>query len=638
MAWNYGNKRWTVQFVSLNGTQCRVDIYQRGYSGSTVETLTGAADPFDYDEDDDNDLLNGVIRYRTGYLRVIEQSHGDLDDLYPLMNTDHFVEFYYGSTLDFVGFIQAQEFDNEWESGPRVIELPVISPIGLANSIKFNYTNYNPPRWVSFGHLLSYIFGQMDTPYTGYYFPKILTKSLAAGNIIDDLYVNSLTFCPFGTYDKTDTMTGIYEPKTIGDALTYVCTTFGVILHDLPDRPIFQRVDYDGDYINLEFTSTRAVVTPGTTDITAIATVASNDNTKSSVMPLSKIDVTYAGDGNVPDMSFDRCRGIERICEVQDREFCANQPKIDDFQGTFVFGTAGIDSEGRLTPYASIALGAYGGDSLSEMVMYRPDSFSWANNTLIFKYTFFEWHDRHQRLRFKFQFGDGIDNYEHVGPGPTIGVRIRLGNYMWSNNSWVYSDPSSETGYSKTWNGDYCNDNEDFELSFSSGGPGSGAPNPLTVEFYAVSGHTYVYIYCISEVKLEMFETASDAYLNKNKGNRTFIINGGPSDFDGSVERGYGLLAPTINRIRYNGTNITGTDWAAMIDNEPTYPYLLQAQDRLQVCMKMTYQTAATLYLNKMTVWGSSGKWRVIARTFRPWNDEHVLTMHHSTVFDDNNE
>ena len=58
------------------------------------------------------------------------------------------------------------------------------------------------------------------------------------------------------------------------------------------------------------------------------------------------------------------------------------------------------------------------------------------------------------------------------------------------------------------------------------------------------------------------------------------------------------------------------------------------AQDRLQIGMKMTYQTAETLYLNRMTVWGSTGKWRVIARAFRPWDDVHSFTFHHSTIFD----
>jgi hypothetical protein len=260
-----------------------------------VTKLTGADNPFEYEEDDDSDLLNGVIRYRTGYLRVIEETQGEHHDLYPLLNNAHYIEFYYGSALDFNGFIQAQEFENDWAPGPRVIELPVMSPLGLANGTKIDYTDWNPPRWVSFQSLLSNIFGKLDVPYGSYYFPKILSKQPYSGNILEDLYVNSLTFCPFGSsYDKTNRLDGIYEPKTVGDALTMICTAFGCILHDHPDQMVFQRVDYTGDYIRIFLTSGRSVVSQGTTDITNIATVSSADNTESVVMPMNVESTPYA--------------------------------------------------------------------------------------------------------------------------------------------------------------------------------------------------------------------------------------------------------------------------------------------------------------------------------------------------------
>jgi hypothetical protein len=60
----------------------------------------------------------------------------------------------------------------------------------------------------------------------------------------------------------------------------------------------------------------------------------------------------------------------------------------------------------------------------------------------------------------------------------------------------------------------------------------------------------------------------------------------------------------------------------------------LQAQDRLELDMTMTPQTPATLYLNRITLWNSTNKWRVIARSFEAWNDLHTLTLHHSPIFD----
>ena len=627
MAWANGNKRWTLPFVSLNGTSCRVDIYQRGYTGSTVTTLTGAENPFEYEEDDDSDLLNGVIRYRTGYLRVIEENHGELDDLYPLVNNAHYIEFYYGSTLDFNGFIQAQEFENDWAPGPRVIELPVMSPLGLAEGIYFDYTDFNPPRWLAFRDILKYIFNAIDISYDGFYFPKILSKRPADGNVMDNLFVNSLTFCPFGSdYNKeSSNITGIYEPKTVEDALNMICTAFGVILHDLPGKPIFQRVDYTGDYVKFDLTYNFDIINQGITNITNIATVSSADNSESVIMPLSEIVVTYAGEAGEPSMTFERCRGYSRGCMVPDREFCTNLPMINDLQGTFTYAET-INSDGNLSTTGKVCLGAYGGNSLSEMIMYR--TANWASGTLIAKYTFFEWYENLKRLRFKFQFGYGLEGLNNEQFGSVIGVTIRYGNFIWNSasGSWV----RASSGYSQTFNG---LGNEDCEIVFSLH-TRLDNPTSITVEFYVVSGHSDELIYCISDVKMEKFESASAKYLGKSQDKKTFTISGSPSPFNGSIERGYDIVAPGMNCIRYNDANITGSDWVILVDARPQYPYLLQAQDRLQIDMKMPYQSAETIYLNRFTVWGSSGKWRIISRSFRPWDDDNQITFHHSTVFD----
>ena len=114
----------------------------------------------------------------------------------------------------------------------------------------------------------------------------------------------------------------------------------------------------------------------------------------------------------------------------------------------------------------------------------------------------------------------------------------------------------------------------------------------------------------------------------------TRTIDGSPSNTEGSVTAGSDIVAYCTNMIRYNNSIIIGTIWADIVEGRPNYPYLLTAQDRLQIDMKMTYQSPLTIYLNRFTLWGSSDKWRTIARTFRPWDDIHRLTLHHSTVFD----
>ena len=88
MAWNSGNLTFTMTWKSLKGRTCLVRIYVRGSQIQNPLSLTAGAQPFTYDDDADSDLLNNVVRYKTGYLRVIETAQQDLSYLYP---TDDFL-------------------------------------------------------------------------------------------------------------------------------------------------------------------------------------------------------------------------------------------------------------------------------------------------------------------------------------------------------------------------------------------------------------------------------------------------------------------------------------------------------------------------------------------------------------------
>lgn len=108
---------WTLTFKSLNNTDCTVNIYDNDYSGNPV-ALTGAANPFFFEETEDDDLISSVVRYRTGYINLIEHSEGELTDLYPQADQDRYVEMFYGYTLMFSGYIQVQAFGNPWTAYP----------------------------------------------------------------------------------------------------------------------------------------------------------------------------------------------------------------------------------------------------------------------------------------------------------------------------------------------------------------------------------------------------------------------------------------------------------------------------------------------------------------------------------------
>lgn len=622
MAWSEGNLRWQLSFESLNGISCRVDIYKRGYSGS-ADDLDGADDPFSYDEDNSEDLLNDVIRFRTGYIRVIEESYGDLAALYPTTNTDHYVEFYYGNTLDFVGFMQAQEFENDWAPGPRVLELPVISPLGLAAGTKIPVIN--PPQWLTIKQMVKMAFDALGGGYTDFYFPQLMPSDQGGNRIVLQVYLNSLAICPFaGKYDKngpTGTLEGIYEAKTVEDVLTTICTGLGLVLHDVPATPVFQRIDWHGRYKLYNLATGSSYVDPGVTDIASIGEVVGNQNTESAVMPLSKIEINYDGDKSIPGMTFDRCKGYHRPCALDGKTFCVNDPVIADFNGTFSVSDV-IDANGMIAS-GSVCLGAFGSDGLSESIMFRPVG---GTGVYICSYTFFEWNGEGMRLKFRHQYGEGIENMNN--PTATIpledvhhviGVVIKTSDYYYSQtNGWTPS--SGSLVYTKTWD----DGSSDLEVGFGSFALEN--PKPLIVEFYAVTYNFEEWIHCINGVSLEKYESAALAYLNKNSDPNTKVIQGQPSDTDGSVNAGFGIVITTTNRLRFS-PDVTGTEWVELSNNLPTYPHLLVAQKRLQIDVKMPLLSPAAFYLNTMSVWGSSG-WRGVARTFHPWDDRQRITFH----------
>lgn len=616
-----------MTFVSLNGTNCRVDIYKRGYEGNEVVDLVGAANPFEYEEEDSEDTLNSVIRYRTGYLRIIEDNYGDLDELYPLLNTDRYIEFYYGENLDFNGFIQAQEFENPWNAGSREVELPVISPLGLAAHTTIDWTQYNPPRWMTIDAMINDMLSALDGGYQGYYFPQIITKPYA---LTKYAYVNSLTFCPYGNdYDKTSNdLTGIYDPQTVEDALTEVCTWLGLILHDVPNYVIFQRLDYKDQYRRRDAAEIiDQLYTPIDADLSLVSTVAASNNSVTRIMPMSKIKVEFAGEIDVPNAEFSRCQGYALGCGLEGYEFCSNTPMIDDFTGTYdKYG--GIDNDGMFDK-GNVFLGAFGQGGLQDMVMFRPHP-DWRSeySHKVATYNFYEWNGQGVRVFFNFRYGESMDSLNNPSAQP-IAIAVRCGNYYYNgaSESWVLNPVVVSANYARVFSDGrtYCEVWIPMlhELTI----------DPLTVEFYATDDRDS-YVYTISDIGLKIFRTASDQYLNRNFYNVDYEIAGVPSINDGTVTRGLSIRCYTLNRIRMDNAIYDGYLLVELVNAEPNYPYLLQAQDRLQVSVKMPRQDYTRIYLDRLILWGSLSKWRVIACGFKPWDDTYILTLHHSTTFD----
>lgn len=208
---------------------------------SGVKELVGAADPFYFQEDNSSNLLD-FVRVKTGYLRVIESTPGDLDDLIPISIWSHYVEVYYGSQRVFTGYLKCEEFSGGWVACPRTVSLPVVSPLGLMDSKSFSIpTN---PNWVTLGSLLKEVMDGLN----GYSSTAVNEKRAGWQNVYwpgDDYapwncLMNTLQVCPYNSeFDHMSQASELYSTRDYGYFIRGVCACFGWMVHDSPDGLVF---------------------------------------------------------------------------------------------------------------------------------------------------------------------------------------------------------------------------------------------------------------------------------------------------------------------------------------------------------------------------------------------------------------
>ena len=284
--------KWRLQFKSLAGVGCLVNIYEENHISSAVTSktgadvpfaaetgvtnLTGAATPFYYQEDTSNDLLN-FVRTKTGYISVIEDNYGDLNSLYPNSATQHYVEAYYGSKRVFTGYMQCTEYSNAYVACPRVIDFAVVSPLGLLSSMKFSTAE---PTVTTMGALLQEVLQGINpgadgngSDYGNVIWPKVETDKRPWNESI-----NRAIFCPFAELDQSSSVQSqaIYNPKDFDFFIKNLCANYGWLVHDTANSVVFTQFD-------------KAVVSSKTPHLTiAVANLANN------VSP-SEVSDSYTG-------------------------------------------------------------------------------------------------------------------------------------------------------------------------------------------------------------------------------------------------------------------------------------------------------------------------------------------------------
>ena len=600
--------RWQGTFKSLNDTLCTVNIYDEGWTGN-VTTLTMADNPFSYEEDDSDDLLNDVIRSKTGYLRIVENNYGDLNAIFPQTDTEHYVTVYYGSNIVFVGFIQAQSFDREYAPGPRAISVPVVSPLGVTKGLRF--TPPSAPYYQTLSSVLKDVCDIMNADIQQLTFPDYMLNNTER---VLSLRMNTLSYCPFNedyniTVGSTQTL---YKPQTLAAFIEALCNCFGLMVHDNGTEIIFSRFDYLGVY-NQYTVNTMGSGSPSYRPITDGATVInistspkSADSNETIVLPATKIDINYTDDINPTyELPYNRTKAYS-----YGDNWVKLTPSTDEISSPY-FTVSGLPTTISNNVACCATNGSDVESSFKEMIMYSrvaalSEIFTWK------LYNIPKYANRGCKLKFNLKYvvwhqEGGRDYYETDvdAKAKSIGVRIKNGSFYFQNNgTWgtspdvLYRNTGGTEGINGTW-----------ELTIWTSM--NSVVSPLEITFFSGNNNEQTGLYAIEDVKIEPIQKGIAAYINNDISNQVSLLSNNGSDKETSVDQTINVKRKSEDAL----VNENGSFYGVLACN---YNYMFVSQYRINYD---TFVLPSTVrYLNKTTINGGQ-ETRIIGFKFDLWND-----------------
>lgn len=594
--------RWTTTFKSRGGVYCLVKIYDPDIPSSlSPMAVTAATDPFSYQEEDSHDLLNDVMRYRTGYLRIIDDDtlgFKHIADIYPQKTFDRYVEVYYDGVLSFTGYIQVTDFDDEQVPQPRVLEFPIISPLGLFDKKTFSNIAYRPPEMVTLAQMLSRALQSFS--YERVYFPKNhgYPNPVHLGMKCFSTLIN-----PWDDNYHTS-VTSAWDQKVMkGEPLSYlieaICKAFGWICHDTPTALIFTAFDYQGAY---SYSPADHIYETGyiydATDIptTAVAVTdylapADDHANIETIQPETGIEVEYEGDDGTIDFSFDRTY----VDREQGTDGVVTMPGMSPSDGE-QWSVCDLAPIGGLNEFQN--LGAISFDTDGKVVQGK-GIVAW---------------NGHVGILFSTGIQDGhiciIRQYVRKTTNVSYGVKYDI---MTSGNSiGALKEPDEPEAFktvhistSKTQTDNYV------EVVFTYH-PGS---TPLPSQ----------YLIFIENIEFTRYVDSEPYASYREKPASASDVIDPTGSLDGTPAISSSVTMP-VSMYRKNdrllGTQVRSTRLT-------TYPYLFTPRKELKARFRIT---SAMPWPYALMVTHLSKRWRVIAQQWEPWNDEMVLTMEHSSI------
>lgn len=643
--------RWQLQFVSLNGIGCLVNIYDdelpQPATPSTrtgadvpfqvaegVTELTGCADPFNFSEDQDEDLLN-VFRVKTGYLNVLENEYGELDDLQPPRPFSRKVECYYGSTLVFDGYLQQQSFENDYAAAPRELQFPVVSKLGAIENVSVAIPSQVQQRDADDVSLALYLSANMQTDAARWaeaIYPEVgyLMQSTIRLGVLKEKN-SDFTHSPQNTAPT-------YVYKTVGEFLRGLCNAYGWMIHDTPSRLVFSRFNYNDAYV---YNTGATYPTRGddTEQLEDVLDISSADCSVQNVLPLRKLtlnfqnqrptsqgldfsltttkhSIRYGGlSGSGSNKKVDTASSFFCVSLDDVEDSCVSSPAIqrnNDFQwDSYLSNQYMLTQDGvTLVHFDTGSNYGYSGDAIVYQDRQAAPTFS-SPITIYF--------DAHPPI---VAFNPVLNSLLDWPTSLKISARIgaRLTNLVNSGTSWsmkvtIYAGRDTIITQQTV---NVVNGECEVYFPRETGGEeyllGYNQPMRVVLSDFVVPNTAYKII-MFSNISFERQNAPADEYMSPQKTQ---------SEIEGSDQSEETATVNLLFNQDALGTNYITSNYHMA----RSYDYMFQPQERLKLDMRGTLPD--DIYLKKFTFSGK--KYRVVSVSFYPRDDEYQLTLHHSPL------
>lgn len=634
--------RWRIPFTSRKGYYCHIDIYDPDYTGQSVIELSTtnpdapavpAPDPFYFEEDDDQDLLK-VVRIKTGYINLVETQFDGLADIYATSLKSRYVEVFYNSVITFRGYLQQQTFENDWRPAPREVSLPVISVLGLAESINFDAEL--PLTDKSLGYYMKQLLRKIE-PTDGAAsiskYNRVLFSGNAAGDITATIHPTVVTVDNPDFSKARLSSTQPYKGITLYDLLEGICNAYGWIAHDMPTCILFTKFDNTGTYYYypVDYTSTndietlsgRAVTQLPETDATLqlgnLMEPSADDSTITQIMPYRTVNAKYDGElVNSVDINLEhmRCNRLFEATRASDQTKYAVailknvSGSPEDINSQFLKPQAGI-SGGKFDVDGVVAI-----DMNNQKHIMLQNAAAWQGSDYAFALNFFKRPMNDEgvgvagklKMDVETSWGEYLYSLAHSTLFPSQHIQVQFNLY--SNNVYIGAKTLEF----------YDDGNYKQTVEFDENVPNLGAVR-LVVKILDPSAQTS-WIFSFDKIRLYYDAGVGREYLFDTTDHENIGIGDGSDDVDVDM----------LINCRRIGSNMLGSSTHDFITY---YRYLREPQTRLQLRM-MQYSgdiiNAPFAYINKIIYWQANWRWRLIALAFHPRDDEYTLTMHRSPV------